>query len=63
MPIYPRPDQIEALLKSDIQGPICMLNLLVFKQKAEYEDGRETELSGQEAYGLYGALMKPLQAW
>lgn len=59
MPIYPRPDQFEALMKSDIEGPICMLNLLVFKQRAEYEDGRESELSGREAYGLYGALMKP----
>ncbi len=47
MPIYPRPDQFEALLKSDIEGPICMLNLLVFKEKAEYEDGRDSELSGR----------------
>ena len=59
MPIYPRPDQFEALMKADIQGPICMLNLLTFKPKAEYEDGRETQLSGAEAYGLYGQLMKP----
>jgi uncharacterized protein (DUF1330 family) len=59
MPIYPRPDQIEALMKSDIQGPIDMLNLLVFKEHAEYEDGRETELSGREAYALYAAQMQP----
>ena len=59
MPIYPRPDQFEALMKSDIQGPISMLNLLSFKQKAEYEDGRESDLSGAEAYALYGQQMKP----
>lgn len=32
-----------------------MVNLLKFKEKAEYEDGRETEMTGQEAYGVYGA--------
>jgi len=31
--------------------PINMLNLLKFKEKAEYEDARETSLSGAEAYG------------
>ncbi len=62
MPIYPRPDQIQALLKSDLSGPIAMLNLLKFKEHAEYEDGRETKLSGREAYGLYGAQMAPFVA-
>ena len=33
---------------------IYMLNLLKFKERAEYEDGRETDLSGAEAYALYG---------
>ena len=31
-----------------------MLNLLKFKEKAEYEDARETSLSGAEAYAIYG---------
>ena len=30
-----------------------MVNLLKFKKKAEYEDGRDTELSGEEAYAIY----------
>ena len=30
-----------------------MLNLLKFKDKAEYADGRASELSGAEAYGIY----------
>lgn len=34
--------------------PVYMVNLLKFKDKAEYEDGRETELTGREAYMLYG---------
>jgi uncharacterized protein (DUF1330 family) len=59
MPIYPRPDQIQALLGSDLEGPVSMLNLLKFKERAEYEDGRATELSGREAYRLYGEQMAP----
>ena len=30
-----------------------MVNLLKFKPHAEYEDGRETQLTGKEAYDLY----------
>ena len=62
MPIYPRPDQIQGLLESKLEGPIAMLNLLRFKERAEYEDGRETTLSGREAYQLYGAQMAPFVA-
>ena len=52
--------QIEALLAADDGGPICMVNLLKFNEKAEYEDGRETDLSGVEAYQIYGAATGPL---
>ena len=31
-----------------------------FKAKAEYADGRETDLSGAEAYGLYGEAVAGL---
>ena len=31
-----------------------MINLIKFREKAKYEDGRETDLTGVEAYGLYG---------
>ena len=34
-------------------GPIKMLNLLKFKERAEYSDGRQTKLSGIEAYSIY----------
>ena len=53
--LYPtRKDQIEKMMEPGPDGPIVMVNLLKFREKAEYEDGRETELSGREAYGLYG---------
>jgi uncharacterized protein (DUF1330 family) len=35
-----------------------MVNLLKFKPMAEYEDGRASNLSGMEAYSLYGARMR-----
>ena len=52
------PANIQAFLACE--GPVCMVNLLKFREKAEYEDGRETELSGQEAYGLYASEMRKL---
>ncbi len=36
------------------EGPIYMANLLKFKDKAEYADGRMTNLTGREAYQIYG---------
>jgi uncharacterized protein (DUF1330 family) len=52
------PANIQAFLACE--GPVCMVNLLKFREKAEYEDGRETDLTGQEAYMLYGAEMRKL---
>jgi uncharacterized protein (DUF1330 family) len=51
--VIPSPDQIKALGEDGPGGPIYMVNLLKFKPKAEYADDRATELSGQEAYGIY----------
>ena len=57
--VYPTESQFRALLEGDFSGPVCMLNLLKYKDKASYDDGRETDLTGAEAYGLYGQEMKP----
>jgi uncharacterized protein (DUF1330 family) len=54
MPIAPRPEQTTELARRAPDGKLYMLNLLKFKEKAEYPDGRNTELSGREAYALYG---------
>ena len=51
--VMPNSEQIEGFAKPGRGGPIYMVNLLKFKEKAVYEDGRQTELSGQEAYALY----------
>jgi uncharacterized protein (DUF1330 family) len=47
------PDRIKEMMEEGPDGPIYMINLLKFKEKAEYEDGRETDLTGYEAYQLY----------
>ena len=43
---------------NDDNEPIYMLNLLKFKEKAEYKDGRETNLTGREAYTIYAEFMR-----
>ena len=52
--IAPRPDQIEELQKGPADGPVVMVNLLRFKDEA---DAPDEGLSGEEAYGRYGAQM------
>jgi uncharacterized protein (DUF1330 family) len=52
--VKPNDEQMAGFLEGDIDSPIEMVNLLKFKDKAEYEDGRITELSGEEAYAIYG---------
>ena len=57
--VYPNREQMKGFFEegSDDQ-PIYMINLLKFREKAEYKDGRETSLSGSEAYALYGEIME-----
>ena len=52
--VAPTEEQMKGFLEPGREGPIYMLNLLKFKEKAEYADGRETVLSGAEAYAIYG---------
>lgn len=47
-------ERIEEMMAPGPDGPIYMVNLLKFKERAEYEDGRETTLTGYEAYQIYG---------
>ena len=51
--VSPTPEQIKELTEDGHDRPIYMVNLLKFKEKAEYEDRRETDLTGQEAYEIY----------
>ena len=53
-------ERIEEMMAPGPDGPIYMVNLLKFKEHAEYEDGRSTDLSGREAYQLYGNAVSEL---
>jgi hypothetical protein len=40
----------------DDDGPVWMVNLMKYREVAEYADGRESSISGQEADDLYSPL-------
>ena len=52
--VLPNEQQLKGFDDNPEIGPIKMLNLVKLKKHAEYSDGRETNLSGLEAYMLYG---------
>ena len=51
--VTPNEEQLAGFLEGDTETPIKMVNLLKFKDKAEYADGRQTNLSGKEVYQIY----------
>ena len=58
--MMPSPEQVKEFLGSGIEGPIVMVNLLKFRERAAYPDGRDADLSGAEAYARYGEGVRPL---
>ncbi len=53
--VFPPPAQVQAFFDAADHGPMVMVNLLKFKDRADYADGRANDISGAEAYALYGA--------
>lgn len=51
--VYPNEAQLAGFAEPGPEGPIYMVNLLKFRDRAEYPDGRATDLSGRDAYQLY----------
>ena len=58
--VYPRVEQIAPLAAAPSDGPIAMVNLLKFRARAEYADGRADDVSGREAFMRYIAAMRPI---
>ena len=52
--LMPNDQQMAGFLEEGEGQPIYMVNLLKFKDKATYPDKRETDLTGEEAYAIYG---------
>jgi uncharacterized protein (DUF1330 family) len=55
--VYPNADGIQALTRDTSSAKIAMLNLLKFRDKAAYKDGRADDISGREAYQRYSNAM------
>ena len=53
--VTPGPEQTAAFFTGAEDGPFVMVNLLRFRQQADYADGSDAHLSGREAYARYGA--------
>ena len=55
--LQPNTEQMTRFAKDAHDGPIVMINLLKFKDKAEYKEGdpeAKEALTGEEAYNRYG---------
>jgi uncharacterized protein (DUF1330 family) len=55
--IYPNADGLHALSRDTSSTKIAMLNLLKFRDRAMYKDGRSDDISGREAYLRYANAM------
>lgn len=51
--IDPTANQVRGLRDTGSHGPVVMLNLLKFKEVADYDDAGEAPCSGVEAYARY----------
>ncbi|MFZ4606008.1 MAG: DUF1330 domain-containing protein [Caulobacter sp.] len=58
--VSPTGDQLKSLLTMGGDKPIVMVNLLKFRDRAQYDDPGEPEMTGREAYDRYGRVMAPL---
>jgi uncharacterized protein (DUF1330 family) len=58
--VYPNSQRVAALMSDSSPGAIVMLNLLKFRAKAVYADGRKTDLTGAQAYNLYAEKMRTI---
>lgn len=52
--VFPGTEQITSFFGGPENGPFVMVNLLKFKETAEYADGSYADLSGAKAYARYG---------
>ena len=58
--VSPTETQLKEFFEPEAKSPIYMVNLLKYYERAKYEDGRQSELTGREAYGLYARAVAQL---
>jgi len=60
----PTEAQIKEMQAPGLDQPICLINMLKYREVAVYPDGRETSLTGKETYDIYAkAVEKMLPAF
>lgn len=55
--VYPKGEQLTEAIAKGSNEPIVMVNLLKFKDRASYKDGRADDATGRQAYDRYGKEM------
>lgn len=63
--LRPGDEQLKAFFEragTERDGPVIMVNLLKFRERAAYPDGHDAHLSGFEAYMRYGAEVSKIVA-
>jgi uncharacterized protein (DUF1330 family) len=58
--VYPSSENLRELAAEAAAGPIAMVNLLKFRDRAAYKDGRPDDISGVEAYMRYATEMRKI---
>ena len=58
--LIPTSKQLEEFLDPGFLGPLHMINLLKFRQRALYQDGRASDLTGEEAFNIYSRKVNEL---
>lgn len=56
--VHPSAEQAKAFFGGVEDGPFVMVNLLKFKDKADYPDGSDADLPGAGAYLRYGMAVR-----
>ena len=58
--VYPPREQFEEFFATGDDVPYVMVNLLKFRDKAVYEDDPSIDVTGREAYEIYGEAVSRL---
>ena len=58
--LQPTGDQVRAFRDRQTGEPVAMLNLLKFKNKAVYDDGRPCELTESRPHQLYARAFRDI---
>jgi uncharacterized protein (DUF1330 family) len=56
--VFPPMERAMAFFAGPDDGAFAMVNMLKFKEKAEYEDGSDADLTGADAYARYGKAVQ-----